>query len=115
MVTFLTTLKPFRGDDAVRQCNALISWLAVVPGAEGHGLRPRARGSSAGPNRGGCDITLRYPCVDDRVPLVGPMFEIAQREGKHDLQAYVNGDTMLFPDFYRAVKSVPGGAFPDDR
>lgn len=34
MITFLTTLKPLRGEDAVRQRNALISWGAAAPGPE---------------------------------------------------------------------------------
>lgn len=110
MVTFLTTLKPFQGKDAVRQRNALISWRAAAPEAEimvfapCPGLEPVAE-----------EIGLQYypdvPCVEGRLPLVGPMFEIAQREGRYDHQAFVNGDVVLFDDFVRALRHLPWDRF----
>ena len=110
MVTLLTTLKPFRGDDAVRQRNALVSWLALAPGAEVMvfapcpGLEPLVE-----------ELGLRYfpdvPCVEGRLPLVGPMFELAQQEGRHEHQAFVNGDVVLFSDFAHALRRISGERF----
>lgn len=110
MVTFLTTLKPFQGEDAVRQRNALISWLAAAPDVEVMvfapcpGLEPLVE-----------ELGLRYypdvPCVEGRLPLVGPMFEIAQQEERYEHQAFVNGDVVLFGDFVRGLHMMPQERF----
>lgn len=106
MITFLTTFKPLVGDDDLRQRNALLSWLALDEDVEvmvfGHteGLAPVVRSLGL----------IHYPdvpCIGDRLPRADAMFEIAQRYGKHELQAYVNGDIILGPDFLKAVLTVP--------
>lgn len=106
MVTFLTTLKPFRGEDAVRQRNALLSWRAAAPDAEIMVFAP-----CPGIESVVGELGLRYiadvPCVEGRLPLVGPMFDMAQREGQYDHQAFVNGDVVLYGDFVRALQRVP--------
>ena len=57
------------------------------------------------------ELGLRYiadvPCVEGRLPLVGPMVEMAQREGRYDHQVFVNGDVVLYGDFVRALQHIP--------
>ncbi len=105
MITFLTTFKPFGGDDALRQRNALLSWLALHQDVEvlvfgrSPGLAPLVQELGL----------VHYPdvaCIDDRLPRVDVIFDIAQRYGKHELQAYVNGDIVLGPDFLVALQRI---------
>lgn len=110
MVTILTTVKPFQGNDGLRQRNALISWLAMAPDVEVIVFAP-----APGIEPVVSELGLRYypevPCIEGRLPRVDAIFEIAQREGRHDLQAFVNGDIVLFEDFVRALHSIPQERF----
>ena len=106
MITFLTSFKPFVGDDALRQRQALLSWLALDDDVEVM-VFGRAEGLEAVV---GEPALVHYPdvdCIDGRLPRADAIFEIAQEHGRHELQAYVNADIILGPDFLRALLNVP--------
>ena len=105
MITFLSTFKDFVGDDAIGQRNALLSWLALADDVE---VLVFGRAAGLGPvvRELGLVHYPEVPCIDNRLPRVDVMFSVGQREGRHDLQAYVNGDIVLGPDFSEALEDI---------
>jgi hypothetical protein len=102
MISFLTSLKPFRGTAAVQQRNALRSWQAVVPGSE-----IIVFGAVEGAADLHAEVNATYrpdiACNDFGTPLIGAMFAEAQRIGGHSVLCYINGDIILLPDFAAAI------------
>ena len=102
----MTTFKPFNGDDAVRQRNALLSWFALDSGIEtlvfGHPPAPDDLSAEL-------DIVY-YPECDwnnTGMPTISEAFDIGQKAGKNDLLAFVNGDIVFGADFARALRRLP--------
>jgi len=106
VITFLTSFKAFVGDDALRQRRALLSWLALDDDVEVMVFGP-AEGLEPVVSRLGLVHWADVPCIDGRLPRVDAIFGIAQDRGRHELQAYVNGDIVLGPDFLEAALSIP--------
>ena len=102
MITFFTSLKPFRGTTAVQQCNALRSWYHAVPGSE-----IIVFGATEGDDEVLAEVNAKYrPDIarnEFGTPLISAMFAEAQRMGRHFLLCYINGDILLLPDFAAAV------------
>ncbi len=106
MLTFFTTLKPFRDPHIARiQENALRSWIA---------LRPRCEILILGEGEGVGDIALKLglrhiPEVlanEKGLPFISSLFECGQQEARFPLLCYVNGDIIFFNDFLQAIQRV---------
>lgn len=105
VLTLFSTPKPFEGHTGIIQRNAIISWTRLNP-------RPDIIlfGDSPGTAAICAELGLRHepelPSNESRVPLLGALFEGAQRSANFDLLAYVNCDIMLLNDFLEAVDRV---------
>ncbi len=102
MISFFTSLKPFRGTTAVQQRNALRSWYHSVPGSEIIVLGAVEDGDDVI-----AEVKATYrpdiACNEFGTPLISAMFVDAQRIGRYSLLCYINGDILLLPDFAAAV------------
>lgn len=105
MITILTSLRPFEGDAAVRQRNALASWRALGPEVEIMAFAsPGGLGDAA--DEYGVKQVSGLPAFEGRLPRVDAFFAYAQEHGQHDLQVYLNGDIILFPDFAGVMRKI---------
>ncbi len=106
MITILTSFKPFRGNDAVRQRNALTSWRRLDPE-----LEIIAFGKSEGLNSVADEWGVKHvgdiPCFEGRLPRIDAVLAYGQRHGRHDVQVYLNGDIILCPGFLKVVNTIP--------
>jgi hypothetical protein len=102
MISFLTSLKPFRGTTAVQQRNALQSWRAVFPESE---IIVFGEAEGAVDLLAETNATYRpdIACNEFGTPLIGTMFAEAQRIGRHSILCYINGDIILLRDFAVAI------------
>jgi len=105
MLTLFTIPKPFRGQIAVIQRNALQSWLQLRPACEIILL-----GSDEGTAETARELGLRHlPEVarnEYGTPLLNSIFERAQAAASHRLLCYVNADIILLSDFLTAVQHI---------
>ena len=105
MLTLFTTPKPFVGQVAVSQRNALQSWELLHPGVklilfgneEGAAAVCRELGIRQVPD------VRRYGCGTKYLTSI---FDRAQEIAVHDVLCYVNCDILLMSDFRRAVESI---------
>ena len=105
MLTLFTTPKPFVGQVAVIQRNALQSWKLLHPGVElilfgneeGAAAVCRELGIRQVPD------VRRYGCGTKYLTSI---FDRAQEIAVHDVLCYVNCDILLMSDFRRAVESI---------
>lgn len=105
MLTIFSTPKPFRGNIAIIQTNAIRSWLS---------LRPACEIILFGNDEGTAEISsgLGIKHIPDvarneyGTPLVSSMFSIAQDVASHDLMSYINADIILMSDFLPAIRQV---------
>jgi len=101
MVTIFAIPKPFEGQFAVIQRNAIQSWTL---------LRPRPEVLLFGDEKGTEEICQELGCRHVRAvarneygtPLINDMFEQAQRLATHPCVCYVNADIILLSDFAAA-------------
>ena len=104
MMTLLTSFKPFTGDDALRQRNAVRSWRAL-----GTDVEIIAFGRTPGLEADAAECMVRLvadiPAFEDRLPRIDKVFEYGEKHGLHDLLLYVNGDILLFPDLVDALNA----------
>lgn len=97
--------KPFRGQIAVIQRNAIQSWAL---------LRPACEIILFGDEEGTADVAreFRVHHISEVVrnefgtPLVNSLFETAGGVAAHDLLCYINADIILMSDFVKAVRQV---------
>jgi hypothetical protein len=102
MLTIFAIPKPFRGQFAVIQANAIRSWTK---------LRPRPEIILLGDDEGTAQIVeelgLRHiPDVarnEYGTPLVNDVFRKAQAQSSNGLMCYANADIILLSDFMEAV------------
>ena len=105
MITFLTTAKPFVGDDRRRQLNAIRSWRSLSPDVEillfgdGDGYEDVAREEHLTRIR---DV----PCSEEGCPRIDGMLSLAAQHARHATRAYVNCDIVLLPDLLTAAGRV---------
>jgi hypothetical protein len=102
MISFFTSLKPFRGDAALQQYNALRSWRAVVPESEIIVFGAVEGGDEV---LGKVDAIHRQDiaCNEFGTPLISEMFAEAQRIGRYPTLCFINGDIILLSDFPDAI------------
>jgi len=105
MLTLLTSFKNFEGEDAVRQRNALASWRCLAPDVEIL-LFGNPKGAAEVVREFGLRQFPDVPMFENRLARIDAVFEIAQREGRFDLQAYVNGDMVFGSDFVAALSAI---------
>jgi len=104
VLTIFTTCKPFDGEAAVHQRNAIGSWVRL-PGVEVI-LMGADAGTGEAASEFGCRHVRDVPSNEHGTPLVPGLFETAERESSSDVLAYVNADMLLLPDFLEAVRSI---------
>jgi hypothetical protein len=106
VITFFTIPKPFAGESAPLQRNAIRSWLALSPGCEVILL-----GDDAGVAEAAREFGVRHEPTIGRnaagTPLVGAAFAAANRMASHGLLCCINADIILFDDFPRAASRIP--------
>lgn len=94
MITFFTTFKDFKGKNRVNQLNAIRSWLyldkdvEVIVFSESDGIEEVLNDDRVVHVR---DITL----YNNRVPLIGPMFNQADKLSKNQICCFSNSDIIL--------------------
>jgi hypothetical protein len=105
MITLFTTCKPFEGDTAWRQMNALTSWRFLD-------LPVIVIGDDEGAEEAAGELGYRFvPDVersDKGVPYVDSLFEVGQAEADTDTVAYVNADIILIPAWREVVERAEG-------
>lgn len=104
-LTLFTTCKPFEGNFARIQRNALLSWKCLYPTCEVliFGDEPGVREY--------CQQLgfRRIPTVARSklgTPLLNSLFEAAESETKADVLAFINADIMITSDLFPAVATV---------
>ncbi len=105
MISFFTIPKPFSGNIAILQRNAIQSWIRLHPDIEiilmgdGSGIRETAT-----------EFGIRHipdiECNEYGTPLVNDVFERAQAAAKNHLLCYVNTDIILLKDFTSIIQGV---------
>ena len=103
MITFFTTAKPFIGEFATAQRNAIRSWTMADP--EGEVI---LFGDEEGAAELAGEIGARHVPLVKRsefgVPLLNDLFDQARRLASNQLLAYVNADIILMSDLIDAVR-----------
>ena len=105
MISILTSFKPFEGDDAVRQRNALASWRALGPDTEIMAFAP-PEGLGEVAREYAIKQVFDLPAFEGKLPRVDTFFAYGREHGRHDIQMYVNGDILLFPDFADVIWKI---------
>jgi hypothetical protein len=105
MLTLFTSCKPFQGEDAIAQRNAITSWKMLRPEPEIFIL-----GDDFGAREFAEEIEVQFfPKVkrnESGKPFVDDLFNIAQRAATNDICCYVNSDIILLSDFISGVQKV---------
>lgn len=105
MLTIFCTPKPFEGDIAAIQRNAIRSWKR---------LRPECQVIICGDEAGFREVVSEFglehvPDVERNelgTPLVSSVFELAEARSSHERLCYMNADLVVFPDFLEAVRRI---------
>jgi len=105
MITFFTTAKPFVGLTKIHQYNAIKSWKALHPqcdiilfgNGEGYETVVKDLGLYHVPNVASSELGT---------PRIDSMVSLAKQYGRNSIQAYVNCDVMLFPDFVTSIQRI---------
>ena len=96
-VTLFTIPKPFAGDDAVRQRNAIGSWRQAFPGCQ-----ILLFGDDAGVAEAAAELGVEHlpgiACNELGTPYLNWAFDTAKTRARHDTLAYVNADIIFLPD-----------------
>lgn len=105
MISIFTVPKPFSGNIATLQRNAIQSWIQLHPAIE-----VMLMGNDAGIKETADAFGLKHlPDIEYNeygTPLVNDAFERAQAAAKNHLVCYVNTDIILLNDFTRIVQGV---------
>lgn len=105
MITFLFSPKPFKGQDAINQRNALASWRRVVPNAEficygdGDGVADVCK-------EFGAEHVKGIPCTETGAPRYDCIAHDAENRAKNDLQMFINADIFLLPGFLEQINKI---------
>ncbi len=105
MLTLFTIPKPFDGQIAVTQRNALRSWLRLAPGVE-----VIVFGKEEGTAEACRELGLRHEpqiaCNEFGTPLLNHAFGRAQEISQNRWLCYANCDIILMSDFTRAFERL---------
>jgi hypothetical protein len=109
-LTIFTTPKPFVGETAVQQRNAIRSWQAL-----GDSVSVLLLGDDGGAAEVAEELGIELITDVERsrytTPLISSLFGVAHRCSRSDLLCYVNADIILMSDFIRAIERIPARAF----
>lgn len=109
MLSIFSIPKPFVGQIAVIQRNAIQSWLRVAPKCE-----VILCGDEEGAEEVSKELdTMFIPGVARNgygTPLISSVFDMAERNASRSILCYVNADIILTSDFIAAVRAI---SFPD--
>jgi hypothetical protein len=105
MLTIFTVAKPFRGEFATIQRNAIVSWSRLLPACEILLL---------GNEEGLADIAAEtgashVPELDRNefgTPLVSSIFSTAEKLARFPFLCYINADILLLSDFLPAIREI---------
>lgn len=105
MLTLFTSPKPFTGDIARLQNNAVTSWLALEPE-----VQIILIGDEEGMDRAAARLGVEHaPDVGKNssgTPLVSSVFRVAEERARFPSLCYVNADILLMQDFMAGVRRV---------
>ena len=105
MVTLFTTPKPFLGQNAIIQRNALKSWTLLHPDVE-----IILFGDEPGAAEAARELNIRHEARVERfggkLPYVNSLFLCAEQLARNSILCYANCDIVLLPDFCPAVARV---------
>jgi hypothetical protein len=105
MVTLFSIPKPFRGDIAIIQRNAIQSWARLRPACE-----IVLCADDFGTKQAAQDFGVKYiPDIarnDFGTPLINSVFERVEKTAGNSLLCYVNADIILLGSFLPAVQSI---------
>lgn len=105
MISLLTSFKPFSGNAAALQLNALDNWrrlgtdVEIIVYGQGAGVQEQSRRFGA----------LHVPDIRGNtrgIPDFAAIAEHAARHARFDRQVYLNGDILLPPDFVDRLEPV---------
>jgi hypothetical protein len=106
MLTFFTIPKPFTGQAAIHQANAIESWLRAAKDVEIM-LCGDDEGVAEAANRHAVRHLSGIKKNEYGTPLVSDAFARAAAAASHRLLCYVNADILILSDFARAVRRMP--------
>lgn len=108
MVAIFSTCKPFEGEDATRQLNALLSWQMMGQPIVLFGDDP---GVEEAAERFGCIHVPDVECSEQGRPLISAMFREVQEVSDDDFFCYLNADNLVagLPEAFERVAQ----RFPD--
>ena len=105
MITLFAVPKPFIGHIDTIQRNALRSWTLLNPKCE-----IILFGDEQGTAEIATELCVRHisevQCNEYNTPLISDIFEVAQKQARHNIVCYVNADLILMRDFMHAVAKV---------
>lgn len=105
MITIFTIPKPFSGNAATTQKNAIRSWTLLHPKCE-----IILFGDEDGTDKVAAEMNVRnIPEIarnEFGTPLLSDAFEQADRYSTRNVLCYVNCDIVLFNDFLEAIRQV---------
>lgn len=111
MLTFFTTLKPFRDQHiSLIQRNAVKSWLSL-PIENEVILLGNDKGVKEFAKKIGVLHIPEIECNEFGTPLVSSLFEIAQRHSKYNILIYINADIILMSRFATVFNHLPEDRF----
>lgn len=95
-ITLFTIPKPFVGDDAIRQRNAIGSWRHAFPGCQ-----ILIFGDDAGVAEAAAELGVEHvpgiECNEFGTPLLSWAFDTAKARARHATLGYVNADIIFLP------------------
>jgi len=106
MITIFACPKAFRGQSAILQRNAVISWTFLRPKPEIILFGDKEEGTAKICQEFGLRYIPEVSRNEFNTPLVRDLFEKGQRLAKYDLVCYVNSDIVLTQSLIRAVNII---------
>lgn len=104
-ITFLFSPKPFVGQDAINQNNAVASWRRVAPNAQlicyGDG-----EGVKAACDRWKAIWVSDAPMTSTGAPRFDWIVSHATQHAQNDLQMFINADIFLLPGFMQSIDKI---------
>lgn len=104
MITIFSPMRPFHGNIAEVQLNAIRSWLAITPACEVilfEDEEGTTRQATTGLNVRVIDEVKRSRLG---APLLDDLLKTAAREARGELLAYITADVLLPPDFHDTMR-----------
>ena len=105
MISILSSFKPFRGDAARLQENALLNWrclgdeVEIIIYGNGEGVADYSHKYDA-------RLVVEIQLSSKGVPRFDAIANHAARHAKFDVQMYLNGDILLPPNFLSSIEKV---------